>query len=191
MDRLAGLPDRISKAVFTTLERLAAPNLEAGLLHTIGRAVDTRPVMHLWQHLPVANRQRRGWRGHLPPRTRRATHCRVRLTLLNDQGQTVLAQHGAAVFGLGAAGPLEEFTIGPNETANIPVYIELPTPVRAFWAPGLVPVEPGTYLTSADFLLHPDLITNLRMPSGSYTIHVRIEHDGGTFEAPPIPLLVC
>jgi hypothetical protein len=94
------------------------------------------------------------------------------------------------VFGTGIAGPLEEFTIGRDETTNIPVYIELPTPVRAFWAPGLLPVEAGTYLTGADFLLHPELIGALRVPPGAYTIGVRIDHDDGTFQAPPIPLVV-
>jgi hypothetical protein len=94
------------------------------------------------------------------------------------------------VFGLGAAGPLEGFSIGLNETANVPLYLQLPGPVRAFWVPGGVTVEPGTYLTSADFLYHGHLIRHLRVAPGSYIIRVRIEHDDGAFEGPPIPLLV-
>jgi hypothetical protein len=191
MEIPGGLPARASKALVKLLGIVDTPNLEAGPLRTIARAADTRLVMHLWQHLPITNVQRRGWSAQLPPRTRPARNCVVWLDLVDDQSRTVLSKGGTAVFGAAAAGALEGFTIGRNETAHIPLYIQLPTAVRAFWVPGGWSVAAGTYLTSADFLYHGDQISSLRVPSGSYTIHVRIEHDDGQLEVPPIPLVVA
>jgi hypothetical protein len=168
-----------------------APNPTFGAPRTIALPNDARPLMHVWQHLPLTNAQRperRLLRWRVQERTRSLEVRRVHLEVTGQALAEPLVKTAFAVID-GSEPYFDAFSVHMGDRYFVPIFAAIPEPVPAWWKPG-VRIRPGTYVTGSDFFRWPETAASMRLASGDYDVWIRVQHDDGELISDTVPLHV-